>query len=71
MDSDGNICFPESSDKYFLDWATYCKQERQAGVYALMSYACKKLSQIADIVGINHKEIINLRNRYQEGSPAR
>lgn len=71
VDSDGNICFPESSDKYFLDWATYCKQERQACVYALMSYACKKLSQIADIVGINHKEIINLRNRYQEGSPAR
>ena len=29
VDSDGNICFPESSDKYFLDWATYCKQERQ------------------------------------------
>ena len=69
IDPEGNICFPESPDKYFLDWATYCRPERQAGVYALFSYACRKLLLIADVVGIKRQEILELRDRIRTDLP--
>ncbi len=69
VDETGEVHFPELPDQFFLDWATYQKQESRSGVYALLCLTLQKLLPIADIVGIQTKKITELCRRVRADLP--
>ena len=67
IDENGEIKFPETPEKYFLDWATFEAPERRAGVYGLCAYALKRIMKTASELGIDENSIQKTVSKINSG----